>query len=50
MTDDQRKRKNERDRARRAKLREQANERKSINGGINPATKLPHTATFLRAA
>lgn len=46
MTIEQRERKNAQARARRAAIAA----RKSINGGVNPATKLPHTPTFLRAA
>jgi hypothetical protein len=54
MTDEQRARKNANDRKRRAKLKAQREQlaatmdaRSRINGGINPATKLPHTARFI---
>jgi hypothetical protein len=44
MTDEQRARKNQRDRERRAAQRA----RREANGGINPATKLPHTDAYVR--
>lgn len=44
MTEDQRERKRARDRARRA----ERSDRKSVNGGINPATKLPHTESYVK--
>jgi len=44
MTDAQRERKNARDRARRAEQRT----RRLENGGINPATKLPHTDAYVK--
>lgn len=44
MTDEQRERKRARDRARRAEQRD----RRESNGGVNPATKLPHTESYVR--
>lgn len=47
MTPEQRARKNERDRRRRAEQKARKELARLINSGINPATKLPHTAAFL---
>ena len=46
MTDEQRARKNARARERRARVKAERQLAATVNGGINPATKLPHTPAF----